>query len=126
MNSKELIAKLESAINELGGNSDFMEFWDLNQEDIEASFNHPEYPRTREDLARDQALLDAVGSFKQVLRKRCGSDMDTMRYVYHFIDHGIYLARDAFYSSWDSPDFGDNEWYEVRPVEVTSTEYHAL
>jgi len=125
MNSKEFIAKLERAISELGGNSEFMQYYGLNQEDIEASFNHPNYPRTREDLAPDQALVDALGSFKQVLRERCGSDMDVMRYVYHFSDHGIFLAMDAYYSSWDSPSF-DNDWYEVRPVEVTKTEYHPL
>ena len=126
MNTKEFIVKLEEAISNFDGISEFKEVYSLCQDDIEQNVNHPKYPVKREDLARDQALLDAVGPFKQVLRKRCGSSADTLRFVYHFETPNLYLAIDAFYSSWDSPDFGNADWYEVKPVEVTSTEYRPL
>jgi hypothetical protein len=42
-------------------------------------------------------------------------------------DNGTtYYRADGYYSSWEGSDWGDAEFYEVKPVEVTNTEYRRV
>ena len=127
MNAKELADKLESVIKELGWKpNNFAEYYELSQKTIEDCFNDKKYPMTREELAKDQKLVDTLGAFRKVQEERTGSDYDEMEYIFHFTDHNIYLAISASYSSWDSPTFYTDVWHEVRPRQSTVTHYEAV
>ena len=119
MNAKEITTKLKEIIEEHfeGYLAEFMEIVEINEASVKKS--------EEEDIAwssKDRALLTAFGDIEQVMHKRCGSEHDIMRYVYHFKDHDVFLCIDGSYSSWEGTSF-DDDWYEVKPYKVTSTKY---
>lgn len=44
--------------------------------------------------------------------------------VYHFIDHDVYIKFQGWYASHQGSEY--EEMYEVRPKEVTTTQYNRL
>lgn len=44
--------------------------------------------------------------------------------VYHFINHDVYIKFDGFYQSYEGSEY--EEMFEVKPVEVTKTEYQCV
>lgn len=72
-------------------------------------------------------LLKVLGDYKIVFDDRLAEDdHDTYCLVFHFLEHSLYIACYGYYSSQDGVDWSDVAYVEVKPVEVTRTEYHRV
>jgi hypothetical protein len=83
----------------------------------------PDSLQEEDEVAK--AFYSTLGSCEEVYSERVGPDLDTIKTVFHFKDHNIFLANEASYSSYEGNEY-ENEWYEVFPVEVKITEYHRV
>ena len=51
---------------------------------------------------------------------------DVQRSVLFFVNHNVYLAYDGWYDSWSGGNWDCAEFYEVKPVEKTYTDWEAV
>jgi len=61
-----------------------------------------------------------------VTSERSMSDTDVERTVLFFKDHDVYLAYDGYHDSWNGSNWDDAEFYEVKPVEKTYTDWEKV
>lgn len=68
--------------------------------------------------------IKELGPIKLVHRYGGEGRGDEYWKVYHFINHDVYIKFDGFYQSYEGAEY--KEMFEVKPVEVTKTEYQRV
>lgn len=63
------------------------------------------------------------GKVDVVSSKRTGYDYDQQEKVFHFEKYDRYFAITGYYSSYDGTDFSGEKFVEVKPQQVTVTQY---
>lgn len=69
-------------------------------------------------------LYKQLGEFEQVEKFGGQGKGDDFWRVYYFRDHDIYIRFDGWYTSHEGADY--NDMFEVKPVQITKTEYHRI
>ncbi len=78
------------------------------------------------DDMRD-AITEACGEWEyEITAERPFDEHDAQRSVFHFKDHNVYLSFDGYYDSWSGGNWDDAEFYEVKPVERTYTDWEIV
>ena len=62
-----------------------------------------------------------LGEIKEIEQLGGEGQGDTWYTVKHFVDHGVYIKTNGFYSSYNGTDFDYGFGEEVKPVEKTIT-----
>lgn len=65
-----------------------------------------------------------LGTFKMVQRHGGEGHGDNYYRIFHFIDHDVYIQFQGWYASYQGSKY--QEMYEVRPEQVTVTEYNRV
>jgi hypothetical protein len=87
-----------------------------------------------EDVYSSANKIEEEGEFKEEFKKLGKFEMveefggegqgDDYYAVYHFIDHDVYIKFQGWYASHRGSEY--EEMYEVRPEQVTKTEYNRV
>ena len=98
---------------------------DENEVCSPASWMCGDYPSTKYiESEPDKKLVEMLGNIEIVDDfggEGCGDDYWA---VYYFADHDVYIQFDGWYVSHHGSEY--EEMFEVRPVQVTSTQYEAV
>lgn len=73
------------------------------------------------DLKADYQKL---GKIEMVEQHGGEGEGDSYYSVYHFVDHDVYIQFDGWWQSHEGADY--NEMFEVRPEQVTITQYQRV
>ena len=129
MNSQDLIKKIEETLQELNlSNTDFTSiigYYELSEDSIrEAKFrlkgNHAD------KIARDEALLKALGPITYKHMDRSYSDPNVEMIVLFFESHGVYLGLETDYHQYDEPNFDHSSWHEMKEKQIVIKYYEKI
>lgn len=100
-----------------------------NGNDPNAYFNDEIYDATNIEHYKGSDVefvekIKELGTVKSVARYGGEGRGDEYWKVYHFINHDVYIKFDGFYQSYEGSEY--EEMFEVKPVEVTKTEYQRV
>ena len=75
----------------------------------------------------EAAITEECGEWEyELTADRPFGEEDTQRTVLFFKEHNVYLAFDGYYDSWSGGNWDDANFYEVKPVEKTYTDWEAV
>ncbi len=113
MNGAEIIEKLKEILRPEGEYDDWTPYKDVGHNDMSDEIT--------------EELDAAFGNYEYVLTAdRPFGEEDTQRTVIYFSHHDVYLALDGYYDSWSGGNWDDADFYEVKPVEKTYTDWDAI